>query len=394
MKKLLLSLISVFVLINFAFAQSAQQKIDSLKKEQAKQEQALKLANEKLRANSTEQNYQNVVATKKNLEKVNSDLASALEAQKAEAEAKRRKAEEDAKKALEDLYKKKFPEFEYAGVGGKLKTYMLEELKKNPNWDIKDISELVRPRGCDYTDEIGIEKVGVEVKSTSNPRGEKIMLAEIDNLRLTCAKRKKRIDEIFGSIRQAWEWRKNPDKFYEVKKEKREKEEMDRRYASMKSAFKHYYYGYTGMHFEGNVNRCNQINLYRLEIPNNNSYYNIIREMDKYIENKLFGQHCESYYDVRRIKGGEYLIVMCDNSIAYEHSDDIYMQVIQGQESIKEGRNVVYRHTVRDFDGVKCYEKFLTMGAKDLALRYGVYVVPKDSFPKKLVKTFKIEDYM
>ena len=116
--------------------------------------------------------------------------------------------------------------------------------------------------------------------------------------------------------------------------------------------------------------------------------------MDKYIENKLFGQHCESYYDVRRIKGGEYLIVMCDNSIAYEHSDDIYMQVIQGQESIKEGRNVVYRHTVRDFDGVKCYEKFLTMGAKDLALRYGVYVVPKDSFPKKLVKTFKIEDYM
>ena len=58
---------------------------------------------------------------------MNSDLASALEAQKAEAEAKRRKAEEDAMKAAEALYKKKFPEFEFAGVSDKLKNY-----KKHP----------------------------------------------------------------------------------------------------------------------------------------------------------------------------------------------------------------------------------------------------------------------
>ena len=365
MKKLLITLISVFALGNIAFAQSTQQKINTLKQEQAKQEQALKLANEKLRANSTEQNYQNVVATRENLEQV----TKALEAQK-------RKAEEEAKKAAEDLYKKKFPEFEFAGIPAELKDYMIEELKKNPNWDIQDVI-VGSPYVVEYYEWFSVDII---VKSTSNPQGQKITLYAI---------KEKEKGLFAGKIRtvvNGWEWHKNPEKFYEAKKERKGKEEVDRRYAPVESMFKHYYYGYTGMHFEGDVKHCNQINLYRLEIPNDRVYYNIDRR-SRY--NDFWGLH-ELFYDVKRVEGGGYLIVMCDNSIAYEHPvlrKEIYVQVVQRPESIKEGKTVIDRarpgHLFR-VDDVP----------KDLATRYGVYVVRKDSFPKKLVKTFKIEDYM
>lgn len=103
MKKLLIAVISVFVLTNISFAQSTiKQKIDSLQNMKAKKE--------------------------KELAKVNQELNLA----KAEQEAKMGKAEK--------LYKERYPEFELAGIGlDGLKSVIVDGLARNPNWKLIDI---------------------------------------------------------------------------------------------------------------------------------------------------------------------------------------------------------------------------------------------------------------
>ena len=130
MKKLLIAALSVFVLTNIPFAQSLQHKIDSLENKIARLEQEI--------------------------EKTEQELKPYLQAKRAENEAKRKKAEE--------LYKQRFPEFVVADIDSSVKFYIVNELMKNPNWDITDI----------YLTKDG----RYIVKSTSNSKGVELKLSK------------------------------------------------------------------------------------------------------------------------------------------------------------------------------------------------------------------------
>lgn len=143
MKKLLITLISVFVLINIAFAQSNQQKIDRLVRAKIDAAYEKQIADAKLKQNPNDENSKTAKTASENFEKISRDLTFALEESKSAMEAELKESEEkyakESAKAAEALYEKIFPEFVYFGVSGEIKEYILEELKKDPYWNIIDI---------------------------------------------------------------------------------------------------------------------------------------------------------------------------------------------------------------------------------------------------------------
>lgn len=347
MKKLIIATISVFVLVNFAFAQSAKQKVDSLKREKAKAEQAKELADDKLRQSQTEQNYQAAKAAREKMEKVNKELESALNAQKAEEEAKAKaKAEAEAKakaKAkteeqarVEALYQKKFPEFEGAGVYGNLKHYILEELKKDPNWDIIDIYRSSYQKADkeyynaeeDYYFYTHVTVPVLIIKSTSNTEGKSFDGSY-------------GLQQSWDEILKAWEWHKNPDKFYLAKKEKEREEKEKVAWPKMQKAVVNYYKEYTGRNYDiknAIVNKkCKSVAFYYIDMPNqNNSNFNFNKN---------------------------------NNSAFMERQNEInYIYAVCGSDS---KGNIIIRPNHSYFDKI-----------------YG------ENHPRKHIKTFKLEDYM
>lgn len=161
MKKITITLLSIFVLINIAFAQqTTQQKIDSLQNEKAKADQALAQANENFKANQSSQNYDAAKNAKAKQDKVSAELSAALDQQRKEAEAAKEKAEQEKfiketnekiqREALESAKKKtedaqyqqarqkvfdKYPEY----LGTALEPVLIEKFKADPNFVIKDI---------------------------------------------------------------------------------------------------------------------------------------------------------------------------------------------------------------------------------------------------------------
>ena len=405
MKKLLIPFLSIFILVNFAFAQSTQQKVDSLKKEQAKAEQAKKAADERLRQDLSDKNYQAAKASRENYEKVSRELTFALENQKAEQEAKAKakaEAEAAAKKAAEDkllaLYKKRFPSFAFVGVGGPVKNYMLGELKKNPKWDILDMS-LEQSFASGYK-----INTNVRIKSTS---GEKVITLADAHLRIHDDITGEEVEQI-EAIALAWRWHKDPEKFYTESAQytKIEKEKRNYKDAKIKieKAFKSYYYGYTGRKDGDNINvsGCDKIELYEVEIPNDKNYYRIVSgiERDEGLIWKLRKYHHSRgsthwhhasldkyYYDVEILKGTNY-VVKCNGEVRMGGSlfNNTYKDAIL-RPVLKEGRHYMYKE--------KAKEKIIgdILGPKHLAVVW--HVIPADLKPlQKLVKVFKAEDYM
>ena len=270
MKKLIIATISVFVLVNFAFAQSAQQKVDSLKREKAKAEQAKKLADDRLRSDPNDKNYEAAKAARENFEEVNRNLAKALNAQKAEEEAKAKaqaeaelKAKEEEQKNLEALYKKRFSSFDFAGVGGLVKQYILEELKNNPNWDIEDLF-LTEDIKSGYRIEYNLHII--------SSRGEKVI--PVADIRL---RNGNDIDDdeekCMNAIAQAWEWYKNPEEFYLFKCD-----------SKMQKAVINYYKEYTGRTYDikdAIINKkCKSVEFYYIDMPkDNNSNFNFMHRI-------------------------------------------------------------------------------------------------------------------
>ena len=372
MKKLLLALISVFVLVNFAFAQSAQQKVDSLKKEQAKAEQAKKAADDRLRNDMIDKNYQAVKAARENLEKLNKELADALNAQKAEAEAK---AQAEKERALA-LYKKKFPEFEFAGVDDAIKEYMVEELRKDPNWDIIEISidtgidEVVKKEWVPYNSEgVAVIREGrtiqlryyyplcyILIRSTSNPQGEEIVFTKEDTSREDA---RNALNSFRAPIDRAIAWRKNPEEFYLVKKEEERKLEIEREKElkekeliekltkenialnKMQKAVLAYYKEYTGKNYDIKsaivLKKCKSVTFYYINIPKQDNI------------NFVFNQNNNSAF-IQRQNDANYVYAVCGRDV----------------ES-----NLIIRPNHFYFD--KIYA---------------------EKHPRKTMKTFKIEDYM
>lgn len=292
MKKLIIATISVFVLVNFAFAQSAKQKVDSLKREKAKAEQAKELADDRLRNDMTEPNYQAAKAAKEQMEKVNKELEFALETLKAEEEAKAKakaeaelKAKEEEQKKLEALYKKRFSSFDFAGVGGLVKQYILEELKNNPNWDIEDLF-LTEDIKSGYRIEYNLHII--------SSSGEKVI--PVADIRL---RNGNDIDDdeekCMNAIAQAWEWHKNPEEFYLFKCD-----------SKMQKAVINYYKKYTGRNYDikdAIINKkCKSVEFYYIDMPkDNNSNFNLI-----------FNQNNNSAFMARQNEIN-YIYAVCDS---------------------------------------------------------------------------------
>ncbi len=176
MKKLLIAALSVFVLTNISFAQSLQQKIDSLESKIARLE--------------------------REIEKTEQELKPYLQAKKAEYEAKRKKAEE--------LYKQRFPEFVYFNISCEVKEYIINELTKDPKWDILDIS-------------FERESTAI-IKSTSNKQGVAVNACNEDTVFF---------------IKTALQWHKNPQESKRGKK-----------LLAMQKDVKAYYGNFTGEYSE------------------------------------------------------------------------------------------------------------------------------------------------
>lgn len=251
MKKLIIATISVFVLVNFAFAQSAKQKVDSLKREKAKAEQAKELADDKLRQSQTEQNYQAAKAAREKMEKVNKELESALNAQKAEEEAKSEaaaKAKAEEEKRLEALYQNNFSQFSYAGINrGMVKDYIIEQLRKDPNWQIHRVNVVFNELYDGYDE---YQLCSVIIESTSG-------IKDFD-YGTFCP------EEYF----QVKEWYDNPEEFYLFKCD-----------SKMQKAVVNYYKEYTGRTYDiknAIVNKkCKSVAFYYIDMPNqNNSNFN------------------------------------------------------------------------------------------------------------------------
>ena len=367
MKKLLLSLISIFVLVNFAFAQSTQQKIDSLKREQVKAEQAKKLANDKLRQNSNEKNYEDAKVAMKKMEKVNKELEVALNEQKAEAEAKAKaKAEAEAKakeaqdkERLKTLYDKRFPEFAWAGVGDPMKSYMLGELKKNPNWDIKNITF---PKENE-----------IVVKSTSNSQGKLINVSNNE------------------AIAQAWAWRKDPVKSYEAKKGMEKMPGCIKNLEDINRAARGYYYGYTGRELRKDYSLaefelCTRINIYRIDIPNNGSFFQITYSTKYGGIPEIWMENIKNYFDVRKVSGVFFNVTRegCRWFARNKFFDHVYES--KATFPPKEGRHLFCRDWEFE-DGSRCTDKWDRWEKK-----YKLEPIDLKRF-QKLLKTYKVADY-
>ena len=149
MKKLLLPIVSIFVLVNIAFAQSAQEKIDRITQEyNAQQEKLDSLVRAKIDAsyelNSSlkDGNPEREKAAKEKYDKTNKEISSTLDKLRDIAEAEVRARVENLEESDENLYKiykKKFPEFESINIDEDILRYILWELNKDPNWDIINI---------------------------------------------------------------------------------------------------------------------------------------------------------------------------------------------------------------------------------------------------------------
>ena len=260
MKKLLIASISVFILTNIALAQSVQQKVDSLKKEQAKAEQAKNLADAKLRKEQTGKNYQDAVAAREKMEKVSEELKAALDVLKAEEEAKARAKAEAAAKAkaaeeerLEALYKENCPQFYYAEVEGKAKAYIIEQLRKDPNWTVENVT----------------------VKFY-NVRGE-YDYYQLCTAFIKSATETKQFD--YGTfcpdpIYQVSDWYDNPEEFYLFLERGKEKET----FSNMQKAVVDYYKEYTYKSYDIKnaivERKCKSVSFYYIDVPkqNNNDF--------------------------------------------------------------------------------------------------------------------------
>ena len=251
MKKLITISLTILFLGTLSFAQSTQQKIDSLKKEQVKAEQAKKEANDKLRQNPNDENYNSSVAAGENLDRINREIADLLNAQKAEAEAKAKAAAEAKAKAaaeakaaerkkLEDLYKKKFPEFVEAQVNGKISDSILEQLKKDPNYDIVGIE--------DFDD-----RQEFVIKSASGPKSDMYISYHEDDY--DNFYNKQAFERLYYNTELAVFWHNNPDRFYMYKKGQ---EKME----TFKKSFANYYLGYTGKNLNVDIGVCKEVKLY------------------------------------------------------------------------------------------------------------------------------------
>lgn len=278
MKKLIITTISVFVLVNFAFAQSAQQKVDSLKKEQAKAEKTKQLTDDRLRLSQTDQNYQAAKAAREKVEQVNKELESALTTLKAEEEAKARAKAEAAAKAkaeeerrLEALYQNNFSQFSYAGINrGMVKDYIIEQLRKDPNWQIHRVN-VVFDELYDGYDEYQCCRVIIE--STSG-------IKDFD-YGTFCP------EEYF----QVKEWYDNPEEYYFFRKLYR-----------MQTDVVNYYKEYTGRTYDikdAIINKkCKSVEFYYIDVPNqNNSNFN-------------FNQNNNSAF-MKRQKEVDYIYAVC-----------------------------------------------------------------------------------
>ncbi len=352
MKKLIITLISIFVFVNIAFAQSAtDKKVDSLKNEQAKAEQAKKAADDRLRNDMNDKNYQAAKTAREKMEKVNKELEAALNEQKVEQEAKAKakaEAEAVAKKVEEDrlmaLYYKRFPEFEFAGVSDEFKEYIFKELKKDPNWEILDIyrsSYKKRVKRHYHSAEWdgwywGDATVpALIIKSSSNTEGEKF----------DALYRKEGWGE---DLLKAWEYRKNPEKFYLAKKEKeKERESMEKfikennALNKMQKAVVAYYKEYAGKNYDIKsaivLKKCKSVAFYYIDVPKQNNI------------NFVFNQNNNSAF-MKRQHDVNYVYAVCGRDTEF---------------------NIIIRPNHSYFD--KIYA---------------------EQHPRKTIKTFKIEDYM
>ena len=336
MKKLLIPFLSILVLVNISFAQSNQQKVDSLKREQVKAEQAKKAADEKLRQNSNEKNYESAVSAEKQLIQVTNELASALETQKAEAEAKaqakaqaKAEAEAAAKKAAEDkllaLYKKRFPEFYFMDVEGKVRGYILERLKKNPNWNIIDIQE---------------------------DRGYWVITSTSGTARI----KTKSVMWDYEEVTRSMEFRKDPKKFYLYRK--------DLALPIMQKEVEDQYYKSTGERYDFSkiVNlKCKTVIMSYKDIPADSCYYRKENKSDAYFN---------TFY---KMKDKRIVFATCFNDIGQRDLIDV-------------GDIYMYQSVF----GGSCQDKLLIQ-RNDSNIKK---INSKHFMPLKPLRNFKIEDYL
>lgn len=293
MKKILMIFTSIFILVNIAFAQNYQHKIDSLQNEKSKAEKAKLIADKNLRENLTQENYEAVRKAKGLVEKIDSNIRRTVAEQQAEAKAKaeKEKAEAQAKAKAEDeaalaLYKKKFPAFEYVGVKGPFKEYMLENLKKDTNWDIINISP-IEERSVVTAEGYGTLAGQFEyeyyyttyVRSTNSKEYVRVSFQSGDI---------SKIKKFALTLEKAWYWHKNPDEFYLAMKALQK----------MQTDIVNFYKGFTGEEddqliafISKNENQypCTDVDIYYSSIPKGEKCYQFDTESNKVLRKEVLG---------------------------------------------------------------------------------------------------------
>ena len=371
MKKILITCMSVFALVNVAFAQNYQHKIDSLQNEKSKAEKAKLIADKNLRENLTQENYEAVKVVGKQVEDLDKEIKQAVKEQEAEAKAKAyAKAEEEKNKALE-LYKKRFPAFEFFNVDDKLKQYMYEQLQKDPKWDINKITS-----GIQENTEQNEWTTGNRITYETFYRGYIIIedykgksWLSTSGTSRSKSSADKWIRNVADPIKEALELNKNPTLLYEAIQKKAKQDKL-------KKDFENYYFGYTGETIK-DVPTCNTIKLYERYLPNDGRYYykvtNYSSEWTGY-----YRAYQDGYEPLDRIKA--ILLVMKPGSyFLYECDGKDY--------GLKE--NIVARK--RRLQLHKADEKVVVDIETDSSLLEYYDLEP---IPAILIRTFKVEDYM
>lgn len=275
--KILIGALSALVLTAPAFAQQKEQKkVDSLRREFVKAEQALTRTTKILGSDPKNgEKYRLAKDARVNYNRINNELEAAIKAKEEAAKKAKEDQEKAAKKAKEakikPIYQERFKAFELIwGVPPKMKEYIMNKLLLDPNWDIQSLSTRKDWDNNDYagwlvyygyariTDLKGHSEDVLLVDKWARQNGEEVVNYNMQQLQ------------------QAWECHNNPFLLYETIK----KQEMKRYFAN-------YYYGYTGEKINPrDVPSCEKIELYKLDIPKNDYYYHMQCEI-KYREDSI-----------------------------------------------------------------------------------------------------------
>ena len=387
MKKMIISIVSIFLPFNIVFAQTPQQKVDSLKRVEIQAAKAQQRAEAALRQEMTDANYQAAKAAKERHAEVSSELEAAIRVLEEEAKEAARKAKIEEDKRVAALYEKRFKAFEVAGIDAETKKLILEQLRKDSNWDIVDVkvktyveSPSKSNDGWNYAygdGPLNTYSADVIIIDSDGREWTIYSAASYDNSASAKARQKAK------PIQKALEYRKDPVKLYEAIQYKAQREAK----AKYEKSFMQYYLKLTGVSLKEFPYECWQkIEVYQIDVPDDSRYYYEVGRDER----------SNYFFLPLDVKPGTYFYFKCNGEFfgqiapLFARKWGMFFSFASRKKG-KDGKFLFFESA--DKENIDDISDFVFIESVD---RENADIINKfdlEPVPRKLLKTFKREDF-